>query len=120
MSLVLKKDLVVEDAMIAGALHTYWKWDVVTSPFKESFYLGAQRGQWNVSKGTQLPEGPLHPIAAQAFGMAGFVLEDETSMNYVWYSGDWYYSWDSGEKSDYPTHCPHNAVIVGHQDPEVL
>jgi len=67
---------------------------------------------WNV----QLPTGPLCPITALAYAMAGFIVECERGYLYFWHCNGWRKWRPSIPASDAPV----NARLVGHQTAGVL
>lgn len=121
MSLVLKQDLKLVDSYAAHTLKLWaqsWGW-------RNSTGISWDR---RLKKGTPLPEGPLHPIAALAFAMEGFVLTCEgrtaTDFGWGWQDGGWRIGFKSSsghwrfEQTE--VIAPRNARIIGHRNPEVL
>lgn len=122
--LTLKKDLPIMDNYIAEGILEALIQNKCRYLFSESDALMA---------GTKLPTGPLHPIAALAFLMAGFILADPRT-------GNCYISWRKDEAPEEGVYClvpniegyldvssssepvatPNGLVICSHIDPSVL
>lgn len=112
----LAKCLIIEDSDVALTLSVIYPkygfidWEL-TSKDGEPI-----AGRWLICKGAELPTGPLHPIAALAFAMAGFVLVDNDRTEYRWIQHtETLAGWESTDR-DYQYPTP-SARIHSHTDP---
>lgn len=119
----LAKDLVIEDDYVVRTLQAM-PFFGFTDNWKLTSSTRKIDGHWILCKGTELPTGPLHPIAQQAFAMAGFVLVDSHGYQFVWHNNNWrrrLYDITNGHlPSSFATDAPTNARIHSHTDPTLI